>query len=73
MYLSVGYAMGIAKSKGIEPPVILLYKMDTDANKEKDKDKFIGFNLRSTSQLRFTTYQELTDGLTKRLEAYFEF
>jgi len=72
VYHEVGYAMGIAKSKGIEPPVILLYKTDTEANKEKDKDKFIGFNLRSTSQLRFITYQELIDGLTKRLEAYFE-
>jgi len=70
VYHEVGYAMGIAKSKGIEPPVILLYKIDTEVNKEKDK--FIGFNLRSTSQLRFTTYQELTDGLTKRLEIYFE-
>jgi len=72
VYHEVGYAMGIAKTKGIEPPVILLYKTDTETNKDKDIDKFIGFNLRSTSQLRFTTYNELTDELTKRLEVYFE-
>jgi len=72
VYHEVGYATGIAKAKGIEPPVILLYKTDTESNKDNDIDKFIGFNLRSTSQLRFTTYKELTDELTKRLEVYFE-
>jgi len=72
VYHEVGYAMGIAKTKKIGPPVILLYKTDTEANKDIDIDKFIDFNLRSFSQLRFTTYQELIDGLTKRLEVYFE-
>jgi hypothetical protein len=74
VYHEIGYAMGIAKGKGIEEPhIILLYKEDTEFNKEKkDIDKFIGFNLRDISQLRFTTYKELTDGLMKRLEVYFE-
>ena len=73
VYHEIGYAMGIAKAKGIEPPLILLYKTDTEFNKEKkDTDKFVGFNLRDTSQLRFSTYKELTDQLIERLDVHFE-
>jgi len=72
VYHEIGYAMGIARARGIEPSVILLYKTNTEFNKDTDVDKFIGFNLRSTSQLRFTTDEELTGGLTKWLEVYFE-
>ena len=67
------FKKGIAKAKGIEPPLILLYKTDTEFNKEKkDTDKFVGFNLRDINQLRFSTYKELTDQLTERLDVYFD-
>ena len=72
VYHEIGYAMGIARTRGIEPSVILLYKTNTEFNKDTDVDKFIGFNLRNERQLRFTTYEELTGGLTKWLEVYFE-
>lgn len=73
VYHEVGYAMGIAKEKDIESPIVLLYKEDTELNKDpkKDVDKFIGFNLRGISQIRFWTYKELMDKLTERLEVYF--
>lgn len=72
VYHEIGYAMGIAESHGLVPNIILLYKEDTDHNKEKtDKDKFVGFNLRNLSQLRFTDYTQLVDGLLKRLEKYY--
>ena len=80
VYHEIGYAMGVAKKKKIEPPLILLYKTDTVFNRQekdtdklkKDIDKFVGFNLRGTNQLRFATYKELTDQLTERLEAHFD-
>lgn len=72
VYHEIGYAMGIAKSNRMLPNMILLYKEDTDHNKEKtDVDKFVGFNLRNLSQLRFKDYDQLVDGLVKRLEKHY--
>lgn len=72
VYHEVGYAMGLAQAKGMPSPVILLYKEDTTFNGGMDNDKFIGFNLRGESQLRFKTYKQLMDGVTERLEKHFE-
>ena len=73
VYHEIGYAMGIAKSNKMLPNMILLYKENTDHNKDKtDVDKFVGFNLRNLSQLRFKDYDQLVDGLVKRLEKYYE-
>ena len=72
VYLEIGYAMGVAESHNMIPNMILLYKEDTDHNKEKkDVDKFIGFNLRNLSQLRFKDYKQLVDGLVDRLEKHY--
>lgn len=72
VYHEIGYAMGVAQSHNMIPNIILLYKEDTDHNKEKrDIDKFIGFNLRNLSQLRFKDYSQLVDGLLNRLEKHF--
>ena len=72
VYHEIGYAMGIAESHGMVPNIILLYKENTSHNKDNtDKDKFVGFNLRNFSQLRFTDYEQLVDGLLKRLEKYY--
>ena len=73
VYHEIGYAMGIAKSNKMLPNMILLYKENTDHNKDnKDVDKFIGFNLRNLSQLRFKDYDQLVEGLLKRLEKHYE-
>ena len=72
VYHEIGYAMGVAESNGMIPNMILLYKEDTDHNKEKkDVDKFVGFNLRNLSQLRFKDYDQLVEGLVVRLEKYY--
>lgn len=65
--------MGIAEANNMYPNMILLYKEDTEHNKKKqDTDKFVGFNLRSLSQLRFKDYKQLVDGLVERLEKHYE-
>lgn len=73
VYHEIGYAMGVAESHKMLPNMILLYKEDTDFNKERktDTDKFIGFNLRNLSQLRFKNYEQLVDGLVERLEKHY--
>ena len=72
VYHEIGYAMGVAESHNMIPNMILLYKEDTDHNKEKkDVDKFVGFNLRNLSQLRFKDYKQLVDGLVDRLEKHY--
>lgn len=72
VYHEIGYAMGVAESHNMIPNMILLYKEDTDYNKgKKDIDKFIGFNLRNLSQLRFKDYKQLVDSLVERLEKHY--
>lgn len=73
VYHEIGVAMGLAQAKNIAPSVILLYKTDTTFrdNSKTDEDHFIGFNLRGESQLRFSTYKQLVDGLRERLEKYY--
>lgn len=72
VYHEIGYAMGVAESHNMIPNMILLYKEDTDHNMEKkDVDKFVGFNLRNLSQLRFKDYKQLVDGLVDRLEKHY--
>lgn len=73
VYHEIGVAMGLAQAKNITPSVILLYKTDTSFrdNSKTDEDHFIGFNLRGESQLRFSTYKQLADGLWERLEKYY--
>lgn len=72
VYHEVGFAMGLAKSKDLLPNIILLYKENTRYNMDnRDVDKFIGFNLRNLSQLRFRNYDQIVDELVKRLEAHY--
>ena len=73
VYHEIGYAMGIAKSNKMLPNMILLYKENTEHNNDNtDVDKFIGFNLRNLSQLRFKDYDQLIEGLLKRLEKHYK-
>lgn len=72
VYHEIGYAMGVAQSNKLLPNMILLYKENSDHNKNNaDIDKFIGFNLRNLSQLRFKDYKQLVDGLVERLEKHY--
>lgn len=73
VYHEIGYAMGVAQANNLLPNMILLYKEDTEYKEEKqDVDKFVGFNLRNLSQLRFKDYKQLVDGLVERLEKHYE-
>lgn len=72
VYHEIGYAMGVAQSNNLLPNMILLYKENTDHNRNNgDMDKFVGFNLRNLSQLRFMDYKQLIDGLVERLEKHY--
>lgn len=74
VYHEIGMAMGAAQARGIPSSIILLYKTDSqfrDLDKI-DVDHFVGFNIRGASQIRFTTYDELTTQLMKKLEKCFE-
>lgn len=73
VYHEIGYAMGVAQANNLLPNMILLYKEDTEYNeRNQDVDKFVGFNLRNLSQLRFKDYKQLVDGLVERLEKHYE-
>ena len=73
VYHEIGYAMGVAQANNLLPNMILLYKEDTEHNGGKqDVDKFVGFNLRNLSQLRFKDYKQLVAGLIERLEKHYE-
>lgn len=73
VYHEIGYAMGVAQANNLLPNMILLYKEDTQyKDKNEDTDKFIGFNLRNLSQLRFKDYKQLVDGLIERLEKHYK-
>lgn len=73
VYHEIGYAMGVAQANNLLPNMILLYKEDSQyKDKNEDTDKFIGFNLRNLSQLRFKDYKQLVDGLIERLEKHYE-
>lgn len=72
VYHEIGYAMGFAQSNELLPNMILLYKENTDHNKTNtDTDKFVGFNLRNLSQLRFKDYKQLVDGLVERFKTHY--
>ena len=73
VYHEIGYAMGVAQANNLLPNMILLYKEDTEYNGGKqDVDKFVGFNLRNLSQLRFKDYKQLVNGLIERLKKHYE-
>lgn len=73
VYHEIGYAMALAKVKESYPSVVLLLKEDTDKLSEGDDiDKFVGFNVRGFSQLRFKKYEELVEKLKLQLKTHFE-
>jgi len=73
VYHEIGYAMALAKVKDIAPSVLLLLKENTNQiNDGDDIDKFVGFNIRGFSQVRFNNYDDLVELLVKQLKAHFE-
>lgn len=72
VYHEIGYAMALAKVKDVFPSVLLLLKENTNQLKEgEDIDKFVGFNIRGFTQVRFKNYDDLVDLLKQQLAAHF--
>lgn len=72
VYHEIGYAMALAKVKEVSPSVLLLLKENTDQlEKEGDIDKFVGFNIRGFTQVRFKDYDDLVGLLIPQLDAHF--
>ncbi|MDQ7083859.1 MAG: hypothetical protein Q9M36_02555 [Sulfurovum sp.] len=65
VYLEVGYAMGLAKSKGIENQIIFFIKTDEDG------DANVGFDLQSYQQNRYKNTEELRTQLEAQLKVYY--
>ena len=73
VYHEIGYAMALAKVKEVSPSVLLLLKEDTDKlGKGEDVDKFVGFNIRGFSQLRFKQTDDLVEKLISQLKVHFD-
>lgn len=73
VYHEIGYAMALAKVKDVYPSVILLLKEDTNQlEKGGDIDKFVGFNIRGFSQLRFKQTDDLVELLKAQLKVHFD-
>ena len=73
VYHEIGYAMALAKVKEVSPSVLLLLKEDTDRlGKGEDIDKFVGFNIRGFSQLRFKQTDDLVEKLISQLKVHFD-
>ena len=65
VYLEVGYAMGLAKSKGIENQIMFFIKTDEDG------DANVGFDLQSYQQNRYKNTEELRTQLEAQLKVYY--
>ena len=64
--------MALAKVKDVSPSVLLLLKEDTNQlEKDGDIDKFVGFNIRGFTQVRFKYYDDLVELLIPQLAAHF--
>jgi len=63
VYLEVGYAMGLAKSRGIENQIMFFLKIDEDAK--------VGFDLQSYQQNRYKDTEELREKLESQLKVYY--
>ena len=72
VYHEIGYAMALAKVKEVSPSVLLLLKENTNQlEKGGDIDKFVGFNIRGFTQVRFKDYEDLIGLLIPQLAAHF--
>lgn len=68
VYHEVGFVMGKAKAERSDTPNMLLFLDDSVA---EAKDKFVGFNLKSVKQIRFTKTEDFAQLLRKNLELFF--
>ena len=60
--------MGKAKAEGKDLANMLLF---LDESVPDEKDKFVGFNLRSIKQIRFSESEKFADALRVNLEKFF--
>ncbi len=68
VYQEVGFAMGLNKNSDKENILLL----QQDDKKGKFADNQVGFNLRSTKQLRFTDTEDLRNSLKEELVEYYK-
>lgn len=66
VYHEVGYAMGLAKERGLENNVILILREGLPDNASK-----VTFNLQGFSQLRFKQTSQLQDEIKRRIESFY--
>lgn len=72
VYHEIGYAMALSKINNAAPSILLLLKENSDKiTSDIDIDKFVGFNIRGFSQIRFTTYEQLISRLFENLKTHF--
>lgn len=69
VYHEIGFIMGKAKAECLDSANILLF---LDESIAEEKEKFVGFNLRGISQLRFTQTEKFKEDLHKNLEGFFK-
>ena len=65
VYLEVGYAMGLAKSRDIEKQIMFFIKVDEEYNVD------VGFDLQSYQQNRYKNTEELREQLELQLKVYY--
>lgn len=65
VYLEVGYAMGLAKSRGIENQIMLFVE-------DQGKDTDVGFDLQSYQQNRYVDTEDLRKKLESQLITYYK-
>lgn len=70
VYHEIGFVMGKAQAEGATVANMLLF---LDESVVAEKDKFVGFNLRSIKQLRFTKPEvEFAPAMKENLERFFK-
>jgi len=70
VYNEIGFVMGKARAEGKEVANMLLF---LDESVAEEKDKFVGFNLRSIKQLRFTAAElGFAPTLKENVERFFK-
>ena len=70
VYHEIGFVMGKAKAEGKDVADMLLF---LDESVPEEKEKFVGFNLRSIKQLRFSRPEvEFAPALKTNLELFFK-
>jgi len=69
VYHEIGFMDGKARGEKLERPDVLMF---LDESVAKAEDKFVGFNLRDSSQIRFARIDDFKTKLRENLEKHFK-